>query len=277
MKPLLKWVGSKRWISRRIANIVREDILTSGKYHEPFVGAGSVLFELSDLENNKIASDIVEPLIETYRAIQQNPIGVWGQLHKLNENGLNKEEYNLRRDIFNKGQQHSLEEWIALFIYLNHSCYNALWRTNKDGDFNVPFGDHANLRLPDQADFLRASQSLQNTSFTLISHPRQVLVKLFRSVKGGDVVFVDPPYLNTFDGYDEYTHNTTKSFHEELACILWNLNIRGATIIAMNSNCDEIQKWYGAFCDIEIINRHQNVSGTNSGRGTWDQVLAIAR
>jgi DNA adenine methylase len=275
MKPLLKWVGSKRWISKRIAKIVREEIVCQGTYHEPFVGAGAVLFELGDLDRPKNSYDIVEPLIETYKLIQQNPIGVWTELRALEKDGLDKQTYLLRRAGFNHRQM-GYEKWAAFFIYLNHTCYNGLWRTNKDGDFNVPFGDHKNLHLPDQGDFLQACQALQEVNFTLVDHPRQTLERIRQDVEAGDVVFVDPPYIDTFDDYDEFDYDMTH-FHEELACILWDKHLHGATVIAMNSNDERIKKWYGAFCAIEEIDRHQGVAGTNEGRGEWSQVLAIAR
>ena len=262
-------------MSSRIAKIVREEIVRNGAYHEPFVGAGSVLFELSDINNLKYASDIVEPLIETYKLIQQNPIGIWSELQTLRKSGLDKQEYSLRRTAFNHGQM-GLEKRAAHFIYLNHACYNGLWRTNKKGEFNVPFGDHKNLNLPDQGDFIRANQALYEVHFDLIEHPRAILDSLEKRVKAGDVVFSDPPYFHTYDDYDEFDYDMGH-FHEELACILWHLHLHGATVIAMNSMCDETLKWYGAFCNVEIIERHQGVAGTNEGRGEWRQILAIAR
>jgi DNA adenine methylase len=275
MKTLFKWVGSKRWISKEIAKLVREEIVSNGKYYEPFVGAGSVLFELDDLDRQKIAYDIVDPLIETYNLIQQNPMGVWAELHKLEVNGLVKEEFLLRREIFNTGKLIQ-EKMAAYFIYLNYACYNGLWRTNKDGDFNVPFGDHKNLHLPDQGDFLQACQALQDVNFETINQPRQTLDLLKKDVKSGDVVFADPPYIDTYDGYDEFDYDMNH-FHEELACVLWELHLHGATIIAMNSDNERTNRWYGAFCEISKVDRHQNISGTNKGRGEWSQILAVAK
>lgn len=275
MKPLLKWVGSKRWIATHIAKIVREEIVCQGTYHEPFVGAGAVLFELANLDRPKVAYDIVDPLITTYELVQQNPIGVWSELRKLADDALDKHEYALRRAAFNSGKL-VYEQQAAHFIYLNHACYNGLWRTNKQGDFNVPLGDHKRLHLPDQADFIHANQALSGVSFKRINHPRQTLESLRQNVEAGDVVFVDPPYIGTYDDYDEFDYDMDH-FHEELACILWDKYLHGATVIAMNSDDERIRKWYGAFCAIESIDRYQGVAGTNHGRGEWKQVLMVAR
>jgi len=252
--------------------MVRKEIVTSGEYFEPFVGAGSVLFELSDLENRKHAFDIVEPLIDTYQAIRENPIGVWAATSSLGRKSPDKETYLQLRNDFNR-KKFSPEDRAALFIYLNHACYNGLWRTNKDGEFNVPFGDHKKLHLPDQADFLLAFESLSNTSLRSISNPRETIDSLRKLVKAGDVVFADPPYLGTFDDYDEFDY-PMDHFHEELASTLWELHLHGATIIAMNADQEKIRKWYGAFCKIESIERFQGVAGTHEGRGEWNQILA---
>ena len=277
MHPILKWVGSKRWIAHRIAKIVCEEIVENGIYHEPFVGAGAVLMELDKLKNQKFACDIVESLIHTYNTIQENPIGVWSKLRILEKDNLDKDTYLKHREKFNQGiSSLGPEDLAAHFIYLNHAGYNGLWRTNKNGEFNVPFGNHKKLHLPDQVDFLKTSQSTQNTHFELINHPREIFDLLHKKVKAGDVVFSDPPYLGTYDDYDEFSYSMDH-FHEELACTLWDLHLHGATIIAMNSDNEKTNKWYGAFCKIENIDRYQGVAGTNEGRREWKQILAVAR
>lgn len=274
MQPLLKWVGSKRWISTRIARLVRLHI-GNGTYFEPFVGAGSVLFNLDDLDNHKIALDIVEPLIHTYMTIQQNPLGVWSRLFKLKEDGLDPNVYEKRRKKFNDRKISNWEERAAYFIYLNRACYNGLWRTNLNGDFNVPFGEHKSLKLPDQSDFLRTQAALLDVQFQSVLHPRETLILIKNKVQVGDVIFCDPPYLGTFNGYDEFNYSDT-AFHEELAETLHEVHKRGAFVIAMNSDTPQIHKWYKPFCHIETIERYQGIAGTEAGRGQWNQILAIS-
>ena len=278
MDPLLRWVGSKRWARRQVARIVREHLEPDGTYYEPFLGGGSIFFMLEP--ERAVVSDILDPLMRTYREIGSDPKKVWSWARAFSKNGLCPDVYNGLREKFNRfltGDEKPSEPGVfaAMFLYINHACFNGLWRQSKNGTFNVPLGDIKTLRIPSQGALIHASQILNRTTLLTITHPDEVFRVISRAGPG-DVVFIDPPYYKTFDDYDAL-YDVREDFHEQLACTMWQTNINGATIIAMNSDCEEIRRWYSPFCEISTIRQSQSVAGGNKGRGEWNQILAIAK
>lgn len=278
MDSLLRWVGSKRWARKHIARIVRQHLEPDGTYYEPFLGGGSLFFALEP--KRAVVSDILEPLMRSYQEITNDPQAVWRWSNAFSKNGLDPDIYNDLRDKFNdflsgKSKPSDVGVYAGLFLYINHTCFNGLWRQNKNGKFNVPIGDIKTLRMPSQGALIHAAQLLDRANLLTINHQDEVFRVISRAGIG-DVVFVDPPYLGTFNDYDAI-FDIREDFHEQLACTLWQTNINGATIIAMNVDAPEIRKWYSPFCEIETINRTQIVSGGNKGREEWSQILAVAK
>jgi len=279
MDPLLRWVGSKRWARKRVTDLVRQHLEPDGTYYEPFLGGGSAFFSLEP--ERAVVSDILDPLMRTYMEVGADPRTVWTWCNYFAKTyGLDPDKYKEMRQLFNdylsgKKKPTKQGDFAGLFLYINHTCFNGLWRQNKNGKFNVPLGDIKTLRMPSQGALIHAAQILNRATMLTVTHPDEVLRIISRAGQG-DVVFVDPPYFGTFDDYDAI-FESREDFHEQLACTLWQTNINGATIIAMNSDTPEIRKWYSPFCNIEIIQRSQNVSGRNKGRGEWNQILAIAK
>ena len=277
MSTLFRWVGSKQWIKREIAAIVRNRLGEDCTYWEPFIGSGSVLFTLHDIGNACIC-DSIEPLIRTYKAIKDDPIKVWTWANLYGSHGINS-YYKLRK-VFNnyllsEKNPQSDHEFAGLFIYMNACCFNGLWRQNQEGKFNVPASDRKNVKIPKQRTFIVTSQILQKTNIRIAEPPSDVFDVIDESHLG-DVIFADPPYYETFDGYDGLLM-TGEGFHERLASTLHAAHERGVYVIAMNSDTKFIRKLYHGWSRIKKIKRHQTISGQNSGRGEWSQLLITGK
>lgn len=219
--------------------------------------------------------DSLEALTWAFANIRDDVMQVHKHLPIISKGSNSKNHYELLRDRFNsllsRGEYNA--EFTALFIYLNKAGFNGLWRQNRNGEFNVPFGDHSNLRMPNLGELLQASKILQNAVISTMTYPKEVF-KVINGATAGDVIFADPPYLDTFQGYDGI-FESGKEFHEELAIVLWQAVRRGVTVFVTNNDCPETRRWYGAFTEIETYNRSQSVAGTVEGRKRWNQILAI--
>lgn len=272
MQPLLKWVGSKRWITSRLIPVISRNL--QNKYYEPFAGSAAMLLALEP--EKAVICDTLAPLMALYRYIALEPREVWSMVRAACGDANTKDEYYDRRDRFNnylsKGEYN--KEFASLFIYLNKTGFNGLWRQNSDGEFNVPFGDHKKIKLPSQFDFILASQIFNRTTIHTIDHPDNTFNQI-QKAGNGDVIFSDPPYYETFVGYDGIERDQ-ETFQQRLCIELWQAHLRGATIIAMNSDTPETRKWYGGFGTLTSINRKQNMAGSIEGRKRWSQILVIA-
>lgn len=274
MKPILKWVGSKRWLTSQLKPLIQSQLSITGTYYEPFAGSAAMLFATNP--NKAILCDTLLPLIVTYESIQKHPMEVWSELQGVAKNANTKKDFRLRRNRFNSLLSKGIykPEFASLFIYLNKTGFNGLWRQTKDGQYNVPFGKHKTIKLPTRSDFIFASSILQRTSLLTINMPNEIFNVIDRSTSG-DVIFSDPPYFDTFTSYDGL-HPCSSDFHQTLTISLWKAYLRGVTVIAMNNATPETEHWYKSFCNVEIIKRRQNMAGTVEGRKPWNQILGIA-
>jgi DNA adenine methylase len=253
MEPLFKWVGSKRWITKRLKPLIKSHLSITGTYYEPFAGSAAMLFAVNP--NKAVISDTLLPLIVTYDTIKKYPMEVWSELQGVARDANTEEEYRDRRNRFNKllAKSEYGTEFASLFIYLNKTGFNGLWRQTKDGEFNVPFGQHKSIKLPTRSDFLFSSIILQRTNLLIVSMPNEVF-NVIDQASSGDVIFSDPPYFETFTDYDGL-RPCSSDFHQNLTIHLWKAHLRGVTVIAMNNHTDETERWYKSFCNVENDNK----------------------
>ena len=212
-KPFLKWAGGKGQLLDMFEKMFPQELI-EGKiktYIEPFVGGGAVLFHI--LQNYKIEkayiNDINKELINCYRCIKADVKEVIKPLSILENEYLSSEDrakyfYNVR----NRYNQIHLNghydyEKCADFIFLNHTCFNGLYRVNKEGKFNVPHGKYKNPLICDKENLRLCSQLLQKVEISFGDY-RQVLSNADKD----SFVYFDPPYRplienNSFISYDK--------------------------------------------------------------------------
>lgn len=178
-EPVLRWAGSKRQILSHLATRYPVD---ASKYIEPFCGSASLFLRLKP--SQAVLADTNKSLIECYRAIRRAPRKVYEQIQSYE---VSPESYYRIREI-EPGTQTSIEK-AATFIFLNRYCFNGLYRTNRLGRFNVPFGALKAGRLPTMDNFVRFGRALRNV--TLQSTDFQ---ETLRHASPGSFVYLDPPY-----------------------------------------------------------------------------------
>jgi DNA adenine methylase len=208
------------------------------RYFEPFVGAASLFFALRPRQ--AILSDLNRHLIECYRFIRDDHRRVSAHLSRLAAANSEVQYYRVRatynRSTFSAAQA-------ARFIYLNRTCFNGVFRVNREGAFNVPFGDKPNPIFPTKLDFARISEALKKARLRACDYAATL-----RDAKSGDLVYFDPPYppLNGTSAY--FTHYTSDRFslgeQERLAATFHSLNRRGCILLMTNAALPLVRRLY---------------------------------
>lgn len=194
--PFLRWAGSKRQLIPELAEYWQPSYV---RYVEPFAGSAALFFNLSP--EKAILGDINEELIETYRQVQVNPTRVVSGLSQFRKS---KNVYLHLRSVNPKTLSPHVRA--ARFIYLNRFCFNGLYRTNKKGQFNVPYSGDRTGSIP-SAEFLH-NCSLKLNGVRLIAGD---FGKTLSYARKGDFVYMDPPFniksKRVFNEYDARLFN----------------------------------------------------------------------
>jgi len=179
-KPFLKWAGGK---SRLLPALHRCAPKKFGCYFEPFLWGGALFFGLCP--QNAVLSDSNDELIHCYRIVRDRPEEVIERLSKLK---VSEEEFYKIRAM--RSEVLSAVARAARFIYLNKTCFNGLYRVNKNGLFNTPFGRNRIASLVDRANLRRASRALQEARLQCADYSA-----VLQCAVAGDFIYSDPPYL----------------------------------------------------------------------------------
>lgn len=251
-RPLLRWAGGKRRLRTQILSIFPSEFKS---YHEPFIGGGAIFFSLAP----KIGfiSDLNEELINLYKVIRDNPRELYNSLRgqEISEDAYYQmRSYNPRTPL-NKAKR---------FLYLNKTCFNGLYRVNKSGKFNVPYGHRTNIDFGSLEHFLSLSCILQECTIDTSDF------EVVRSAEQGDLVYFDPPYtvMHNENGFIEYNK---KIFSWEDQIRLKNLVVelteKGVMVVVSNAHHESIADLYNEF-KIHEVYRSSTISGRNESRSS---------
>ncbi|MEN6475867.1 MAG: Dam family site-specific DNA-(adenine-N6)-methyltransferase [Syntrophaceae bacterium] len=254
IQPFLKWPGGKRWIASKVSSCIKECLRTT--YYEPFLGGGAVFFFLQPI--NAVLSDVNCDLVNTYLQVRDNNEEV---ITLLKELPVNLEDYyNIRDEEPNDAIKRA-----ARFLYLNRTAFGGIYRLNKNGKFNVPFGGGA--RTPEilwrDKVLEKASRALRSAK--LLSCDFQSILDLAQS---GDVVYCDPTYTvshenNSFRRYNE--RNFSWCDQERLAKCAKAAADRGVAVMVSNAYHKCIIELYAPYRP-QILSRISRVSANIDGR-----------
>ena len=245
-KPFIKWVGGKGQLLPEINKLYSVELGKSiNKYAEIFIGGGAVLFDiLSKYRLDEVyISDKNLELINTYKTIRDN-VDILIKSLKEMENQyvpMNNEDrkvyYYEKRSEYNNLKINIEENNIrkaALFIFLNKTCFNGLYRVNKKGEYNVPMGAYKNPKICDEENLKNVSLALKNVKIIYADYRES---KDF--IDDNTFVYIDPPYrpLNITSSFTSYTENDFSDKEQiELANYIDILNEKGAKIVISNSD-----------------------------------------
>jgi DNA adenine methylase len=267
--PCIKIVGGKRRLLPEILARVPQEL---HGYHEPFVGGGALFFELARLgrlSSRVVLSDKNPHLVHLYRTIRDDVEGLISALSPLR---YDRDLYYQIRERLNSDEGSDAER-AAWFILVNKTGYNGLWRVNKKGKYNVPFGSYKNPTICD-ADNLRAcSAALQGAD--LYRHDFEYALEAARP---GDFVYCDPPYVpltatSDFVGYcaDGFDMVDQVRLRDAAA----EAKSRGVRVLLSNSSASAVFDLYREERGfrVELVEASRSVSCRASGRGKVKEVL----
>lgn len=262
-KPILKWAGGK---TQMLGDLLPKVPASYGRYIEPFFGGGAMFFALQP--ENAVIADSNPELINMYRQVADNVDEVIQHLKAYtNTSEMFYSVRSLDWKILPKA------EAAARTIFLNKTCFNGLYRVNKQGQFNVPYGKYKNPKICDE-DGLRAASTVLKKAEILCG---DYLLVLEHYAKPGDFVFLDPPYLPISE-YSDFKRYTKEQFYEEdhieLAKMIMTLHERGCHVILTNSNHPLVHELYAPFT-IDVIQTKRHISCNGNTRKGEDVVVTI--
>jgi DNA adenine methylase len=261
VKPFLKWAGGKT----RLLPALRESLPPGGfnNYFEPFVGGGAFFFDLSP--GDAFLGDSNPELINCYEVVRERPEELIDAL-----SGFTVRESEFYRVRALEPKELPPITRAARLIYLNKTCYNGLYRVNKQGRFNTPYGRHSNVTLVDVANLRAASKLLRRTK--LFRAEYQTVLEV---ADKGDFVYLDPPYVpvGKFSDFKRYTKDQFhEADHERLAEVFQRLSAKGCFVLLSNSFNEKTSKLYSGFVQRTVkMPRFVNCKG--EGRGHVDELL----
>jgi len=247
-KPFVKWAGGKRKLLEQILSLLPKKF---GTYHEPMVGGGAVFFELAP--KRAMLNDFNTELIEAYLAVRDQPDALLKAMKRLK----NTEEEYLR--IRAQSPKTPITR-AARFLYLNRLSFNGLYRVNSSGMFNVPYCKDESRSHIDIDTIQNASNALKGVEITSGDY-----LQALTRVKKKDLVFIDPPYDDTFSSYTSAGFNKTDQSH--LKDALDYLTDIGAYAIVCNSNTPFIRNLYSGYTKIPVMDRFV-IASNGAKRGT---------
>lgn len=269
-KPFVKWVGGKRQLIKQFRELglyPPEDFdPIHSTYYEPFAGGGAVYFDL--LPRKAVLSDLNHELVTAYNVIKND---VESLIKLLGKHEVSKEYYLKMRAL--DVRRLSPVRVASRFIYLNRTGFNGLYRVNRSGQFNVPFGKNGNPTICDEGNLRNVSKALQCVD---ISH--QSYQYVLKIAKKGDFIYLDPPYhpLNATSSFTSYTKEQFGANDQiELRNAFAELSKRGCYVMLSNSDSEFINDIYSEVKDVRItkILASRSINSVGSGRGKIKEVL----
>lgn len=235
LKPFLRWAGGKYSLIEKLIPFVPQSI--DGTYWEPFLGAGAMFFAIQP--KKAILSDLNPHLMNCYKILKYSPEKLSRYLMKYKFKHSESFYYDTRKK-YNNGKL-SIEN-AARFIYLNKASFNGIFRVNKKGEFNVPFGYKEQISIPNKEYIFRASNILKDT--ILISGGFNYILQ---DANKNDFIYLDPPYP-PINGTSYFTHYTKERFSDNDQLLLSNiakkLSLIGCKVMISNADKKSIREFY---------------------------------
>lgn len=269
LKPFLKWVGGKRQLLPVLTQHLPPGFHT---YYEPFVGAGALMLELQP--RKVVINDLNQELISCYRVIQKQPeqlIAALAGHHNSPEYFYEIRGLDRDRELFARLDE---VQRASRMIFLNKTCYNGLYRVNRKGEFNAPFGRYRNPCILDE-------QGIRAVHHYLNARPVRILNTDFEQAvsgaRAGDFVYFDPPY-DPVSASASFTAYQGGGFgrpeQRRLARVVHDLTRRGCRVMLSNSATDFIRSLYKDL-RVQRVSATRRINSVATRRGEIDELLVM--
>ena len=287
-KPFIKWVGGKSQLIDQLDMQLPADFgnWANVTYIEPFVGGGAMLFYMLQSYPNiehAVINDINPDLVTCYRTVRDNPKQLIESLANIEMAYLALETEERRKDFFMAVRERYNEknldpiENTTKFFFLNRTCFNGLYRVNKKGLFNVPFGKYSNPTICDPETILKNSELLQRVEIL-----NGDFEATFEHAQGNSLFYFDPPYrplsdTSSFNDYAKESFNDDAQIRLKVYCD--RINEAGFHFMLSNSDCkgknendNFFDVLYGAY-PIERVWASRSINSNPNKRGKLTEIL----
>ena len=287
-KPFIKWVGGKSQLIDQLDMQLPADFgnWENATYIEPFVGGGAMLFHMLQRYPNiehAVINDINPDLVTCYRTVRDNPKQLIESLADIEMAYLALETEERRKDFFMAVRERYNEknldpiENTTKFFFLNRTCFNGLYRVNKKGLFNVPFGKYSNPTICDPETILKDSELLQRVEIL-----NGDFEATFEHAQGNSLFYFDPPYrplsdTSSFNDYAKESFNDDAQIRLKVYCD--RINEAGFHFMLSNSDCkgknendNFFDVLYGAY-PIERVWASRSINSNPNKRGKLTEIL----
>ena len=268
IQPLLKWAGGKHQLLTSILPLVPKDY---NCYIEPFVGGASVLMSISPA--HAIVNDLNCELINVYLTVRDYPTELINLLKKHSQNHSKEYYYEIRQlDRLVDYETTDVITKAARIIYLNHTCYNGLYRVNRNGYYNTPIGRYKNPQILNEDNIINVHDYFNKNEIRFMSGDYLKTLKLARQ---GDFVYLDPPYDPISDSAS-FTMYTSEGFSKDDQIRLRDecnrLNSIGVKFMLSNSDTPFIRDLYNNY-NIHVITACRNINSNGEKRKKVNELL----
>ena len=287
-KPFIKWVGGKSQLIEQLdAQLPADfDSLENVTYIEPFVGGGAMLFYMLQHYpniNHAIINDINPDLTTCYRTVRDNPKELIASLQDIENTYLSLNTEEARKEFFmvvrNRYNEKNLDpiENTTKFFFLNKTCFNGLYRVNKKGLFNVPFGRYSNPTICNPETILKDSELLQRVEIL-----NDDFEETFKYAQGNTLFYFDPPYrplndTSSFNNYAKEAFNDDAQIRLKKYCD--RINDAGFKFMLSNSDGKSVNGednffdvLYAAY-QIERVLASRSINSNPNKRGELTEIL----
>lgn len=289
VKPFVKWAGGKNSLIPQLTKYYPVELKNGNieRYVEPFVGGGAVLLDILQKYEVKeaYAFDINKDLINCYNVIKNDVEALIQELDKKEKDFLILESDNRQKYFYNIRTEYNsyvLNDELNIkraseFIFLNRTCFNGLYRVNKDGKFNVPCGKYKNPTICDSKNLRNLSKLIQNVTFEYGDYRKSESL-----ITENTFVYFDPPYrpLSVTSGFTSYTKEDFNDENQKELALYYNqLNLKNAKLMLNNSNpknVNEEDNFFDTIYNGFIINEvsaKRMINSNAKGRGEISELL----
>jgi DNA adenine methylase len=259
-KPPVKWAGGKGQLLWQLAPLFPSEYHV---YHEPFIGGGAVFFHL--LPERACLIDKNNELINCYLVIRDNLDALIDDLKQH----VNEAEYYYRARAADPEQMDAVSR-ASRFLFLNKTAFNGLWRVNRQGRHNVPFGRYKNPKILDEPNLRLVHAALKKAE--IVSGD---FAKVLEHAERDDFVYCDPPYdpLSETAHFTSYTSDAFDTGDQErLSEVFKLLDERGCRVMLSNSDTGLITRLYSAF-DIQVVQARRAINCQADKRGPITELV----
>lgn len=273
-RPFIKWAGGKTQLLPQLSALLPKRIRT---YYEPFIGGGALFFSLANEGRFQRAAinDWNTELVDAYKSIRDFPEDLLGKLTTLKEEYQADAKTVYMRERDRDPKVLSPLDRAARFLFLNRTGFNGLYRVNKQGRFNVPFGKYENPRIADEENIIACSKLLNHFVIVTTGDFAPVVAE----AQPGDCVYFDPPYVPV-TATANFTSYTSDGFsindQYRLAAAFKKLVENGVAVIASNSDTEIVRDLYEGF-ELHEVKARRNINSKGDKRGPVGELVIVGR